>query len=134
MIVRVAHVQITVSGADVERARTFYCDLLGLREIAKPDTLKDRGGFWLEVGDSQVHVGVEASVNRLATKAHIAYLVTELDGWRTRLANAGFEIVDGLPIPGYDRFEFRDPFGNRVEFMQALPPAFASGSPRPGQE
>jgi hypothetical protein len=23
-----------------------------------------------------------------------------------------------VPIPGYDRFEFRDPFGNRVEFIR----------------
>jgi hypothetical protein len=24
------------------------------------------------------------------------------------------EILDGVPIPGYRRFEFRDPVGNRV--------------------
>ena len=30
----------------------------------------------------------------------------------------GIEVVEGIPIPGYDRFEFRDPFGNRVEFME----------------
>jgi hypothetical protein len=33
------------------------------------------------------------------------------------LAAAGMEILDGIPIPGHDRFEFRDPFGNRVELI-----------------
>jgi hypothetical protein len=32
----------------------------------------------------------------------------------------GIAILDGIPIRGYDRFEIRDPFGNRVEFIQAL--------------
>jgi catechol 2,3-dioxygenase-like lactoylglutathione lyase family enzyme len=120
MIVGVDHVQITVISQDVEEARAFYCGLLGLREIAKPDSLKDRGGFWLEVGGQQIHVGVEDGVNRRGTKAHVAYRVVGIDGWRTRLAGAGFEIIDGAPIPGYDRFEFRDPFGNRVELIQVL--------------
>jgi catechol 2,3-dioxygenase-like lactoylglutathione lyase family enzyme len=120
MIVGVDHVQITVMLQDVDLARAFYCGLLGLQEIAKPDSLQVRGGFWLEVGGQQVHVGVEDGVNRRATKAHVAYRVVGIEGWRTRLAGAGFALVDGAPIPGYDRFEFRDPFGNRVELIQVL--------------
>jgi catechol 2,3-dioxygenase-like lactoylglutathione lyase family enzyme len=122
MIVGIDHAQITVRSEDVELARAFYCGLLGLREIEKPDSLRDRGGFWLEVGDRQVHVGVEEDVNRWATKAHIAYRVVDIDGWRDRLATAGFELSRGLAIAGYDRFEFRDPFGNRLELIQSLPP------------
>jgi hypothetical protein len=33
-------------------------------------------------------------------------------------ASDGIEVIDSLPLPGHDRFEFRDPFGNRVEFIQ----------------
>jgi catechol 2,3-dioxygenase-like lactoylglutathione lyase family enzyme len=134
MIVAAAHVRITVAPADAERARAFYCGLLGLREIEKPDSLKARGGFWLEVGDLRVHVGVEEGVNRWATKAHIAYKVVDIDGWRKRLAAAGLELCDGVPIPGHDRFEFRDPFGNRAEMIEALPPSPAiprRGAPTP---
>jgi hypothetical protein len=29
-------------------------------------------------------------------------------------------LFEGAPIPGYDRFEFRDPFGNCVELIQRL--------------
>jgi hypothetical protein len=47
----------------------------------------------------------------------VAYAVTEVAGWKARLAGAGVEILDGIPIPGRERFEFRDPFGNRVELI-----------------
>ena len=57
MIRSVHHVQITIPKGSEDAARAFYCGLLGLSEIAKPDSLAGRGGFWLEVGDRQVHVG-----------------------------------------------------------------------------
>ena len=119
MILGIEHVQITVPPEAVAQARAFYCDLLGLPEIEKPEGLRKRGGFWLQVGDRQVHVGVEDGVDRSATKAHVAYAVRDLVGWRQRLAAAGVEVLEGVPIPGFDRFEFRDPFGNRVEFIES---------------
>jgi catechol 2,3-dioxygenase-like lactoylglutathione lyase family enzyme len=88
--------------------------------VEKPVVLQQRGGFWLQVGDRQVHVGTEEGIDRHATKAHVAYAVTDLAGWRARLARAGVEILDGIPIPGYARFEFRDPFGNRVELIESV--------------
>jgi catechol 2,3-dioxygenase-like lactoylglutathione lyase family enzyme len=121
MIHGIDHVQITIPPGAEDAARDFYCRILGLPELIKPQTLRTRGGIWLRVGDRQVHVGVEEGVNRRATKAHVAYSVTDLGLWRSLLSARGIEIMDGSPIPGYDRFEFRDPFGNRVEFIQALP-------------
>src|SRR5262245_60264313 len=118
MITGIDHVQITIPPDAEAAARAFYCQLLGLPEIEKPASLKGRGGFWLQVGDRPVHVGVEEGVDRHATKAHVAYAVSDLEAWRQTLASRGIEILDGVPIPGYDRFEFRDPFGNRVEFIQ----------------
>jgi catechol 2,3-dioxygenase-like lactoylglutathione lyase family enzyme len=119
MIVGIDHVQITVPAAGVASARAFYCGLLGLPEVAKPDVLRGRGGFWLQVGALQVHVGTEDGVERRATKAHVAYAVRDLAEWRGRLAASGIDVLEGVPIPGVQRFEFRDPFGNRVEFVQA---------------
>ena|SRR5579859_3861073 len=116
-IIGLHHVQITIPRESEGQARQFYCDLLQLPEIAKPASLQDRGGLWLQVGDRQVHIGVEDGVERKATKAHLAYQVTGITLWRTRLQQQGIEILDGIPIPGYQRFEFRDPFGNRVEFI-----------------
>jgi len=119
MILGIDHVQITVPANAVAEAHAFYCGLLGLREVEKPATLQERGGFWLQVGDCQVHVGTEDGVARHATKAHVAYAITEIAEWRARLAAAGVELLDGIPVPGRDRFEFRDRFGNRVEFIEA---------------
>lgn len=117
-IVRLHHAQITIPRGAEERGRHFYCEVLGLPEIAKPESLQGRGGFWLQVGDRQVHVGTEDGVDRLATKAHLAYQVTNIAEWQERLQAHGIKILDAVPIPGYRRFEARDPFGNRIEFIQ----------------
>src|SRR5260370_37635040 len=82
MIIGIDHVQITVPANAVAEARAFYCGLLGLRDVEKPATLQERGGFWLQVGDRQVHVGIEDGVARHATKADVAYAVTEIAQWR----------------------------------------------------
>ena len=103
-----------------EQGRAFYCDLLELPEIEKPEELEGRGGFWLQVGDRQVHVGTEDSAQREATKAHIAYQVDDISYWRARLQEYGIRIFEAVPLPGLERFEFRDPFGNRVEFTQVV--------------
>ena len=114
----VNHVQISIPKGAEDEARAFYSGVLGLNEIPKPDELAGRGGFWLELGSQQIHFGAEDDVDRTKTKAHVAYEVDDLEGWRTKLTAAGYEVVDGIPIPGWDRFEFRDPFGNRVEFLE----------------
>jgi putative intracellular protease/amidase/catechol 2,3-dioxygenase-like lactoylglutathione lyase family enzyme len=118
MIRGIHHVQLTVPRGAEEEARRFYCLILGLPEIQKPASLTGRGGLWLQVGDRQVHIGVEDGVNRYATKAHIAYEVSDLEEWKRKLAALGIEVIEGIPLPGHDRFEFRDSFGNRVEFIQ----------------
>lgn|GEM_PF-252930 len=120
MIRRINHVQITIPNGAEDEARAFYCGVLGLREIAKPESLAGRGGFWLAIGDQQIHVGTEDGFDRLTTKAHIAYEVDDVSGWRERVEAGGAQIADSVPIPGYERFEARDPFGNRIEFIQPL--------------
>lgn len=119
LILKVQHAQITIPKGAENQARLFYCEFLGLKEIPKPESLQARGGFWLEIGEFQVHVGTEDGFERTKTKAHLAYEVEDLDGWRDKLSEKGFEILEGVPIPNYRRFEFRDPFGNRVEFLEA---------------
>ena len=62
-------------------------------------------------------VGTEEGFDRNQTKAHLAYLVSDLNGWRNRLQERNIETHIGPEVPDYVRFEFRDPFGNRVEFI-----------------
>jgi catechol 2,3-dioxygenase-like lactoylglutathione lyase family enzyme len=119
-ILGIHHVQITIPQGAEEQGRQFYCQLLGLTEIEKPKVLQARGGFWLQVGDRQVHVGTEDGVERESTKAHIAYQVSDIDVLRMRLQENGVSIQDDVPLPGLARFQIRDPFGNRIEFIQQL--------------
>lgn len=119
MIQRLHHVQITVPSDKVDEAHDFYVGLLGLTEVPKPETLQHRGGFWMQLGHVEIHVGIQDHVDRHANKGHIAYQVAQLDGWRETLNQHDITILDSIPIEGYDRFEFRDPFGNRVEMIQA---------------
>jgi catechol 2,3-dioxygenase-like lactoylglutathione lyase family enzyme len=113
------HVQVTVPRGELERAREFYLGFLGLAEVEKPPALRARGGFWAQVGAHQLHVNEEDE--RMASRrAHVAYLVDDLEAWRARVAAAGFPVKNGEDIPGHRRFELRDPFGNRVEFLQRV--------------
>ncbi len=122
MIVKaIHHIQITIPIGQESEAREFYCGFLALPEIPKPKSLQARGGFWLQVGNQEVHVGTEDDFDRTQTKAHIAYLVDDLTLWRKKLTDAGLQVGNSIAIPGYDRFEFRDPFGNRVEFIVISP-------------
>ena len=118
MIQGVDHTQITIPVGSEPIAEEFYCSFLGLKKIEKPENLKARGGFWLQVGNLQVHFGIEDGIERAKSRAHIAYRVSDLEQWRLKLRSRKIEILEGLPIPGASRFEFRDPFGNRVEFIQ----------------
>lgn len=120
MILKIHHAQITIPKGEEKQAREFYCEFLGLREVPKPEALQGRGGFWIELGDFQIHIGTEDDFDRSKTKAHLAYEVEDLNYWRKRLENRGVKILDGIAIPDFRRFEFRDPFGNRVEFLEKL--------------
>lgn len=120
MIIGLHHAQITVPKGAEEEGKKFYCNVLGLAEIEKPDSLKGRGGFWLQVGDKEVHVGTEEGFDRLTTKAHLAYQVEDVSYWKGKLEGNGIEILDSVPIPNFERFEFRDPFVNRVEIIKEI--------------
>jgi catechol 2,3-dioxygenase-like lactoylglutathione lyase family enzyme len=117
-IIRLNHLMVTIPPDTEAQARQYYCELLGLHEIPKPDSLVGRGGLWLQLGNIQIHLGIEIGNNRADSKAHIAYEVDDLDYWRERLLAYGYSIGDSIPIEGWERFETRDPFGNRVEFIQ----------------
>ena len=114
------HVQISVPVPMEAAAIAFYGETLGLERVPKPDTLQERGGTWFQLGRQQLHLTVEDGVNRRGTKVHLAYLVDDLAGWRRHMIAHEVTPIDSIPIPGYDRFEARDPFGNRIEFIQKL--------------
>lgn len=119
-VIGVHHVQISIPAGRDQEAERFYCGVLGLRKIAKPEALRGRGGFWCEAGESQVHIGTGPEHEIPSSKAHVAYEVDEISEWIERISEAGCEISSSVEIPGFSRFEFRDPFGNRVEIIQRI--------------
>ena len=99
-------------------ARRFYGDLLGLREVDKPAPLRARGGVWFQVGDQQLHVGVE-ELFAPARKAHPALRVRPdaLEALAGRLEAAGAPVVWDDALDGARRFYSEDPWGNRIELL-----------------
>src|ERR1700732_4922487 len=102
-IIGLHHAKITIPRGAEAQGPQFYCDLLGLPEIAKPGILQGRGGFWLQVGDRQVHVGTQDGIERKASKAHLAYQVEDVAAWRAYLEQHGVTVLESVPIPGFAR-------------------------------
>lgn len=115
---RLNHVQICIPPGAEASARRFYGELLGLREIEKPHPLKRSGGLWFEMGDVQLHIGIEDAPS--SPKRHPAFEVENLDRIRSYFESQGVRTRDEEDIPTARRFSFFDPFGNRIEFLELV--------------
>ena len=121
------HAHLTVPMEGLAEALGFYCEVMGLQEVEKPESLKVYPGFWLQLENCQLHIGGENSTNnRWNTGVHVAIEGPDLEERRNRLAAEGVNMSDMVYYPGYRRFEFRDPFGNRLEFTTKAEPGPAS--------
>ena len=112
------HVQIGIPSGAEARAREFYCERLGLREIPKSPEVLHTGGIWLELGSTQLHLGIEDENYRLHTRNHIGIRVRDLAATRALMESLKLPIQENTPIAGIRRFSVRDPFGNKIEFVQ----------------
>jgi len=116
MIIGVNHAQVNVPSDGLSTARDFYVGFLGMKEIKRPDVFTSKG-IWLNAGPFELHIGVEDNVER-KTRAHLAYEVTDILAWRKKITDKGWKITEQPKIPNYERFHFRDPFGNNIELIQ----------------
>ena len=119
MIRSIDHVQVAIPLGGEEKARPFYRDLLGLTETPKPPHMAARGGAWYEAGAVKVHLGVEQDF-RANDKAHVAFVVDDVEGLATRARAAGYRVRNDDPLPGHVRAFLYDPFGNRIEILKPL--------------
>lgn len=116
MVEGLDHVQLACPRGSEDEARRFYRDLLGLREIEKPEPLRSRGGVWFECGPhQQLHLGVEEPF-KPARKAHPALAVESVEALEALAARLG-DVTWDSELPGYRRFYVADPFGNRLELL-----------------
>jgi len=119
LVKRIEHVQLAMPPGGEAAARSFYSGLLGIPEAQKPSRLATRGGCWFERGSLRIHLGVETDF-RPARKAHPALLVEDLPALIAFLDAAGHPCREDEPIEGYHRVYVDDPFGNRIELMEAV--------------
>ncbi len=120
-IVSLQHVQMIIPAGMADEARRFYGELLDLAEMPRPQSLSDSGraGAWYRIGDQELHLRFEADADGEPEMSdrHPAFVTNDLDGLRSRLSAAGFELEEAIPIEGRARFFTRDPGGNRIEFL-----------------
>jgi catechol 2,3-dioxygenase-like lactoylglutathione lyase family enzyme len=118
-IIGIDHVQLAMPIGSEPEARSFYHELLGLPEVAKPPELAKRGGAWFENGGAKIHLGGEADF-RPARKAHPGILVEGLAELTAKLRDAGHEVIEDATLAGFARVYVDDPFRNRLELLERL--------------
>lgn len=118
MITGLHHVQLAMPVAGENRARGFYGEILDIPEREKPVHLQGKGGCWFEKQNVRVHLGIEGDF-RPAQKAHPAFQTSDFHNLMEKLKNAGYLIQSADAIDHHARFFVNDPFGNRIEFINA---------------
>ena len=127
-VVGIDHVQLGIPSGEEALARLFYGGVLGFQEIRKPAPLRKRGGVWFVGPGLAVHLGVERPF-RPARRAHPAFTVSDLALARQRIAAHGLDVEEDESGLEVRRCYIRDPFGNRIELVDAADAAFSARAP-----
>lgn len=126
---RLHHVQLVIPQGQVNTAAAFYGGIVGMTQMEKPPGLADRGGIWFKLGELELYIAEEHDFVPMG-RAHPGIVVDDLHGLTERLQEAGFMVEPNSLFPGHRRCYVRDPFGNRLEFMEpVVDPASASLEP-----
>ena len=110
------HVSINVG--DLPRAIEFYCEILGLEQIPRPDLRFP--GAWLQAGPQQIHLLAVAD-HQPPEGQHFAFLSTDIDADVAALRARGITVSEPREVPGICRQCFlKDPSGNLLELNQPM--------------
>lgn len=114
---RLQHVSLPMRTGYQDTMRSFYGELLGFTEKPAPAELQKRGIIWFEAGDGEMemHFLPDAYLPHPEEGRHICLEVENIDGYRQRLGDAGYQIIEASPIHKRPRFMTIDPCGNRIE-------------------
>lgn len=113
------HVQLAMPPGGEPEAQRFYGEVLMFDRVAKPEHLAARGGCWFRSGPLELHMGVEEGF-RASAKAHPAVRVLGLAALRANVEAAGVTVETDTDLDGHERWYVRDPFGNRLEFIERV--------------
>ena len=111
----------SVAVTDLARARHFYGEVLGLREIPRPNF--PVAGAWYEVGDRHVHLIVfpDTQMHRPrrdidVRETHFALRVADYQETMAHLREHGVEVLDRYDnVTDWAQVYILDPDGNIIE-------------------
>jgi catechol 2,3-dioxygenase-like lactoylglutathione lyase family enzyme len=121
MVLGFDHIHVNAPPEAQENARWFYGTVLGLKEVAVPHTIiSDSAPMWFELGDGQqLHVTFEPVSRNAVSSGHLALRVRSVAALLEVLGANGFDSCADLAAgAGEARCFCRDPFGNRLEFVE----------------
>jgi len=122
MIARSLH-HVSFAVSDLEASRRFYGELLGLREIPRPEL--PFPGAWYAIGDAQVHLIVPPPGAPLGSPpptlsplaGHAAFAIDDYEAVRDLLRARGVELLEAGAEAG--QLFLRDPDGHAIELIRA---------------
>ncbi len=113
-ITHIDHCSVLIT--DVAKARHFYGDILGLREIPAPREF-DFVAIWYDLGGTYLHLLLKDQPDTISPR-HFCLHVSDCAATRRELSAKGLKIDETVKIDAADRFFVRDPDGNRIELLQ----------------
>jgi len=124
-------IRIGTTPEQVESARRFYTDVLGLQPDSERPVLRGVPGFWMFVGNEKhtasIHLMGATGISPLArsvkedpTLPHVALAVEDIQEAKRELEARGiwFWQIQGLVGENSDQVFIEDPSGNVIELHQ----------------
>jgi catechol 2,3-dioxygenase-like lactoylglutathione lyase family enzyme len=112
---------VNVSTKDLERARKFYAEILGLKDGYRPPF--SRPGAWMYLEDQPiVHISTARSPNPEPKKTdafdHVALWTSDINHFRKILTDNTIKFVE-FGVPENDQYQlfFKDPDGTEIELI-----------------
>ena len=116
-VVAINHIQLPYLKPQAQATRDFYARLLGLPDIAHPNSDRPR----YVAGAQRIDLLPVDHLERAGEPVHLAFEVTDLPQLRHALLSAGLPLDETRPLAGHRRFYVADPSGNRLEFLEPEP-------------
>lgn len=115
------HASLIVANLDV--SMVFYCDVLGLQQVDRPDL--GFPGAWFQLGDQQIHLlelenpdPITGRPEHGGRDRHVALNALSLTSIQDTLNKAG--IVYTMSKSGRRALFCRDPDGNAIEIIERI--------------
>ena len=115
---------VAVCAHDIDAARAFYAETLGLRELERPAEIAAAfRSAWFLIGSTELHVVENPAFEPLRSPLgpHIAVSTAEFEATVARLQEKGatFQFGPGRAADGVLRAVLSDPTGNVIEITDA---------------